>query len=186
MLVYLIVAPLLRRVAPALVRHAPEVLAVPARAAAPAAAQVRPAPEGEARTVAVALELGPADADVLEHVRSHELTSRTRLVLLHVVESAAGRYLGPETSDLEAREDQAMLQSIAADFRQRGIETEVRLGFGDPVRELARMVDESGAGLLIAGSHGHRLIQDLIYGATTSALRHLVHCPMLIVRQARP
>jgi manganese transport protein len=184
LLLYITLTPVLRRVAPALARRAPEVLPLPAGAAGAhgAAAQVRPAPVDEPlRTVAVALELGPADGAVLEHVRSQELTTRTRLVMLHVVESAAGRYLGPETSDLEAREDQAMLDGIADEFRSRGVATEVRLGYGSPAKELARLVNESGADLLITGSHGHRLLQDLIHGATTSGLRHLVRCPVLTV-----
>ena len=183
-LLYIVATPLLRRFAPALTHRTPEVAPMPADAGrSRSAAHVRPAAADEpARTVAVALELGPADTDVLEHVRSQELTSRTRLVLLHVVESAAGRYLGPETSDLEAREDNAMLDSIADEFRQRGIETETQLGFGDPTKELARLVNEAHADLVITGSHGHRLFQD---GATASGLRHLVRCPVLMVRQKK-
>jgi len=186
LLLYLALFPLLRRLAPTLARRAPEVLPLPAGAAGAhaAAAQVRPAPVGERlRTVAVALEFGPADGAVLEHVRSQELTTRTRLVLLHVVESAAGRYLGPETSDLETREDQAMLDSIAEEFRAGGVEAEARLGYGNPTRELARLVNESGADLVVTGSHGHRLLQDILYGATASGLRHLVRCPVLTVRR---
>ena len=108
-----------------------------------------------------------------------------QLLLLHVAESAASRYLGPESSDQEAREDLATLESIAETFRARGIPASARLGFGDVKSELARMVGEFDADLLVAGSHGHRLLQDLIHGATTSALRHRVQCPVLIVPQQR-
>ena len=133
------------------------------------------------RTVAVALELGPADAAVLEHVRAAELTTRTRVLLLHVVESAAGRYLGPESSDEEAREDRVALEAIAAELRAAGVEVQVELGYGSPVQELARMVNASGAELLVTGSHGHRILGDLIHGATVSGLRHLVRCRLLTV-----
>ena len=78
-----------------------------------------------------------------------------------------------------------MLDSIADEFRQRGIETETHLGFGDPTKELARLVNEARADLVITGSHGHRLFQDLLYGATASGLRHLVRCPVLMVRQRK-
>jgi manganese transport protein len=186
LLLYITLTPLLRRVAPALARRKPDVLPLPAGVAGAHAAEtlVRAALADEPmRLVAVALELGPADAAVLEHVRGQELTTRTRLVLLHVVESAAGRYLGPETSDLEAREDQAMLDSVAEEFRGLGVTAEVRLGYGNPTRELARLVNEAGADLLITGSHGHRLLQDLLFGATASGLRHLVRCPVLTVRE---
>ena len=188
LLLYIILAPALRRIAPALARRVPDVTPAPAGAAGPqTVAHVRPAPvEEPLRTVAVALELGPADGAVLDHVRATELTTRTRLVLLHVVESAAGRYLGPETSDLESREDEAALERIAEEFRSRGIPTEARLGFGNPAPELARLVNESGADLLITGSHGHRLLQDLVHGATASSLRHRVRIPVLTVPETRP
>jgi manganese transport protein len=186
LLLYIVLAPLLRRVAPALAPRPPD-LAPAAATASHAVAHVRSAAvEEPARTVAVALELGPADGAVLDHVRATELTTRTRLVLLHVVESAAGRYLGPETSDLESREDEAALERIAEEFRSRGIPTEARLGFGNPAPELARLVNESGADLLITGSHGHRLLQDLVHGATASSLRHRVRIPVLTVPETRP
>ena len=184
LLLYITLIPLLRRLSPALAPRAAEIEPLPAGAAGAhaVATGLRPALAGEpGRVVAVALELGAADAAVMEHVRRHELTTRTRIVLLHVVESAAGRYLGPETSDLESREDQAMLEDIAAELRSRGVPAEGRLGYGDPTRELARMVDALGADLLITGSHGHRLLGDLVHGATASGLRHLVRCPVLTV-----
>ena len=186
LLLYIIVAPVLGRFVPALLRRIPAL--EPALQPSWESARegpgelVRGVPAAEPwRTVAVALEMGPADGAVLEHVRGEELTTRTRLVLLHVVESAAGRYLGAETSDQESREDRAALETIAGEFRSLGIASEVRLGFGSPAPELARMVAETGADLLITGSHGHRLLGDLLHGATVSALRHLVRCPVLTV-----
>jgi manganese transport protein len=198
LLLYVTLVPLLGRLAPALVRRAAVPAAPPAAppVAAPAAADdggaasaipVRPAPAGAPwRTVAVALELGPADQAVLDHVRQTELTTRTRLVLLHVVESAAGRYLGPETSDLESREDRATLEAIAREVRAQGVEVEVQLGFGSPSSELARLVNEAGADLLVTGAHGHHLLGDLIHGATVSELRHHVRCPVLTVPGSGP
>jgi len=203
LLLYIIATPLLGRFAPSLLRKAPGLAPRPAAGAgegpapgpapmpvaapapAPAAARrelVRAVPDTEPwRTVAVALEMGSADAAVLDHVRNEELTTKTRLVLLHVVESAAGRYLGAEASDEESREDRSALEAIADRFRALGIASEVRLGFGSPAPELARMIEEARADLVITGSHGHRLIGDLFHGATISALRHLVRCRVLTV-----
>ena len=44
-------------------------------------------------------------------------------------------------------------------------------------RQLAAGVD-----LLITAAHGHRFFGDLLFGATVSALRHMVRCPVLSVR----
>jgi manganese transport protein len=137
------------------------------------------------RRVALALELGPADLPVLEHACSMPLPADAEIVLLHVAESAASRFLGRETSDLETREDLGALETMAADLRAAGIPTRVMLGNGDVKSELARMVKEIDADLLITGSHGHRFFGDLFLGATTSGLRHRVACPVLAIRARR-
>ena len=186
LLLYLALAPWIERVAPSLVRPSPE--RVPARLTLPRPELVTPPPAlaaGGPRRVAVALELGIADPAVIEHVRNMPLARDAQLVLLHIVESAAGRYLGPETGDAEAREDIATLESLADEFRALGRATSVKLGFGSVKPELARLVGEMDADLLITGAHGHRLLGDLLFGSTTSGLRHMVRCPVLTVRAAR-
>jgi manganese transport protein len=189
MLLYLILAPLIERVAPALVQPrlehvptGPSSQTHPKRAGVPRSMVGLPA--GPLRRVAVALELGPADPAVLEHVRTLVLDADGEVLLLHVVESAAGQYLGAEAADAEAREDRATLESLADEIRSRGQPARVRLGFGSVKPELARMVNEEEADLLVTGSHGHRLIGDLIHGSTISGLRHLVRCPVLTVPKA--
>jgi len=190
LLAYITALPLLRRFGPpwSWAPRVGESVAAPAvashDAAVPAPLPTPVAVTGH-RRIAVALELGAADHAVLEHLRRTVGADDTELLLLHVVESAASRYLGPETSDQEAREDLATLESVAESFRAHGITVTTRLGFGDVKSELARLVAELDADLLVAGSHGHRMFQDLIHGATTSALRHRVRCAVLIVPSDR-
>jgi manganese transport protein len=189
LLLYVVIEPLGRKLrvpgfgralepAPSIVaagsRRAPSIEAIEAPAA-PIARR-----DGTYRRVALALELGAADDPVLQHVRAH-LGQDVRLLLFHVVESAAGRYLGTETSDLESRGDRATLEAIARELRGQGFTAEAHLGYGDVKDELTRLVKETGADLLITGSHGHGLIGDLVFGATTSGLRHRVSCPVLTV-----
>jgi manganese transport protein len=134
------------------------------------------------RRIAVAVELGPTDTAVLEHVAGLPLPPGGEVVLLHVAESAASRYLGAESADLERREDQTALESHAAALRARGVPARVLLGFGDAKTELARMTNELNVDLLITGSHGHGVWGDIFFGSTVSALRHRVRCPVLTVR----
>ncbi|MGE5174956.1 MAG: Nramp family divalent metal transporter [Hyphomicrobiales bacterium] len=141
--------------------------------------------EGGPRRVAVALEIGGADDAVIEHLAGMALPGDAEIVLMHVAESAASRYLGVESSDQESREDTETLEHLAEHLRHLGFDARVLLGNGDVKAELARMVRETGADLLITGSHGHRLFGDLFLGATVSGLRHRVACPVLTVRPIR-
>jgi manganese transport protein len=185
LLAYVVLAPWLRRVVPALVPQAME--PAPATAAAAGlervvAPRAAAAPAPSYRRIAVALEMGPADAVVMEHLRALARPG-TEVVLIHVAESAASRYLGPDSSDEESREDQEALEALAQRLRGMGLRPEVRLGHGDAKAELARLVNEANADLLITGSHGHRLIGDLLHGATASGVRHMVRCPVLTIPQ---
>ncbi|MCC6652117.1 MAG: Nramp family divalent metal transporter [Candidatus Eisenbacteria bacterium] len=133
------------------------------------------------RRIAVALELGGSDDSVLDFLHALELRPGAELVLIHVVESAASRYLGEQSRDAESLEDEAALSRIADAFRERGVTAHVRLGHGEAKSEIARLVREIGAELLVTGSHGHSGLRDVVYGATVSAVRHLVECPVLTV-----
>ncbi|HEX3527744.1 MAG TPA: Nramp family divalent metal transporter [Thermoanaerobaculia bacterium] len=134
------------------------------------------------KRVALALELGRADQAVIDHVRTMPLPAKAEVLLLHVAESAASRYLGAESRDQEAREDQVALDALAAELQAHGLKTRVLLGYGEVKSELARLVNASGVDLLITGAHGHRWLGDLVFGATVSSLRHMVRCPVLSVR----
>jgi manganese transport protein len=186
LLVVIAAMPLLRRLrlVPLPVRHMPVPAAFASRATAPGSTS-RIIAEGGPRRMALALELGPADAAVLEHVRGMALPRDVEIVLMHVAESAASRYLGPETLDEESREDLAALEQLADDLRATGLRAGVMLGNGDVKTELTRMVGASRADLLITGSHGHRLLGDLFLGSTASGLRHRVSCPVLTIRGSR-
>jgi manganese transport protein len=188
LLVVVTLLPLLRRLLPQLarlpVRVGPGMPALPMLAERSTGTRVLSAVGP--RRVALALELGIADAEVLEQVHGMALPADVRVLLMHVAESAASRYLGQETLDEESRTDLATLERLAGELRVFGIETDVLLGNGDVKTELARMVREWGADLLITGSHGHRLLGDLFLGSTASGLRHRVSCPVLTIRSRRP
>jgi manganese transport protein len=45
-----------------------------------------------------------------------------------------------------------------------------------------KAVIEAGIDMLIMGSHGHRGLDDLVFGQTVSAVRHALDIPVLVVR----
>src|SRR5262245_18816653 len=133
LLLYVTFAPLLGRIAPRWARARAE--APPAAPVVPVAELASPVPAPAIperfRRIAVALEMGPADAAVLDHVNRLAVAGESEVVLLHVTESAASRVLGQETSDEESREDERALEALAEQFRRRGLRAGVMLGHGD-------------------------------------------------------
>jgi manganese transport protein len=97
------------------------------------------------------------------------------------VESVPARIYEQESDDLETRKDKEHLDFYAKELKERGFNTEAKLGFGSRAKEIIRLVKESGAEMLIIGAHGHSGIKDLIYGETIESVRHELKIPVLVV-----
>ena len=138
------------------------------------------------RCIAVAIDFSSADPAVLSHALSQaRATGRgARLLLMHVVESGAARVLGQEQQDKEARSDEQRINLYCDEFINLGVDAQCMLGFGDPVEELARLVEAHSPDLLIMGGHGHGLVGDWVHGTTVDRLRHRTRVPILVIPAA--
>ena len=72
--------------------------------------------------IGVALEHTPADAEILNRALSLAQThaAPSDLVLLHVVDTAMTRVLGPETADRESEADERYLSDLVESLHDRG------------------------------------------------------------------
>ena len=85
-------------------------------------------------------------------------------------------------SDREAVDDATNLEHYAIKLREAGYTAKAVVGQGSPVEAIATLVNKSEAELLVMGSHGHRGLKDLLFGATVDAVRHRVKVPVLVVK----
>jgi manganese transport protein len=99
-----------------------------------------------------------------------------------VVDSAPTQVYSGDIYDEHTRDDEQYLLEIAAELRAAGVAVEIELAFGDPARELGTFVARHKVDLLVMGSHGHRLLGDLLWGETVDPVRHRVDIPVLVVR----
>ena len=132
------------------------------------------------RHIAVALDFSGHDEKLLAHAISQG-GKAGRYLLIHVVESASARMLGKESDDLETRKDQERLDRYGAVLNEKGFQYHAMLGFRHRSREIARIVMEQQADMLVIGSHGHRGLKDFIYGETVNAVRHELKIPVLVI-----
>lgn len=140
-----------------------------------------PEPAPPFTKIGAALDFGPATPEVLARAAAMASAAGCRLVLIHVVESAASRALGGEAADRESIEDLARLQRYAVDLGRYDVDAETVLGYGSPVRALPGIVREHGIDLLVVGAHGHRGIADVVHGSTINELRHRLDIAVLVV-----
>jgi manganese transport protein len=130
--------------------------------------------------IAIALDFTTKDEKIIAHAL-HQGNPATEYTLIHIVESAAAKLLGGATGDMETQDDAAQLENYVHQLQERGIKASAKLGFRNRNAEIVRLVKESGAELLVVGSHGHTGLKDYIHGETINVVRHEVKIPVLII-----
>jgi len=134
------------------------------------------------RNIGVALGRDDGDAVVVSQALTVAQAEKALLTLIHVVDSVPAQVYTEDVYDAHTRDDEQYLMEIAEEIRALGVAVEIELLHGDPVRELAAFATRQGLDMLVVGSHGHRMLGDLLFGQTVDPLRHRVDIPVLVAR----
>jgi manganese transport protein len=102
--------------------------------------------------------------------------------LIHVVETAAARYLGNSVLDYETQSDAENLEKYRTNLKELGYHATAHIGYGGTVTAIVEITKQNNLELLVMGAHGHQGLKDLILGTTVNSVRHKVTIPVLIVR----
>jgi len=130
--------------------------------------------------IAVALDYSVNDEKLLSYAIGQGKENSSYL-LLHIVESAAAKLFGKESDDFETEQDATKMNFYVTQLKAKGFKVEGKLGFRNRVKEIARIVNENNADMLVIGAHGHTALKDFIYGETVNAVRHELRIPVLVV-----
>jgi nucleotide-binding universal stress UspA family protein len=133
-------------------------------------------------TILVTLGATASDRAVIEHILPLARLCHSHVVLLHVCDGWAARKFGDQAVSPEITEDHAYLEQTLREFQAGGIDARTEIRYGDPKREILKWVGENPCDLIAMGTHGHRLIGDLVWGATASHVQHRVDVPVLLIR----
>ena len=134
------------------------------------------------KKVGLALE-GKRDKDEQIYNGSIDLirSMNAEVYLINIVQSVTGRFMGELVADKDAFEMNEYLNTFAEKFKAEGIPSQIIIGGGEPKEEIIRIAKKENLELLIAGSHGHKFISDIIYGSTIEGVRHGVQLPVLAI-----
>ena len=132
--------------------------------------------------IGVALQHAAGDAVIVSAAVAEARVHRARLTLLHVVDAPGTILLGRESWSLHGAEDETYLESLTREIEERDLPVESLLLHGRPPEEIVKAVIEAGIDMLVMGSHGHRGLDDLVFGQTVSAVRHALNIPVMVVR----
>ena len=139
------------------------------------------------KKILVALENGWADQTLLSHVEPLAKLLGSELLLVHVADGWAARSFDQlklkESEEMLA--DQRYLDETANAIRGRGLNVSGKLALGNPPTEIIKAAQAEHCDLIAMGTHGHKLIGDIIHGSTVHEVRHGTDIPMLLVRAAK-
>jgi manganese transport protein len=133
-----------------------------------------------ASRIAIALDFSVSDEKLIAYAIAQGNT-KAQYILLHVVESVSASYSGAASDDDETRKDRNRLESYALQLQQMGYTVDAYLGYRTRVKEIVRIVKDTGADMLVMGAHRHTGLKDYIFGETIEAVRHSLSIPVLIV-----
>lgn len=139
-------------------------------------------PPPPCRKIAVAIEAASTDELLLRQAIDAAVHHNAELLLVHVADGVMPRYWREQAEDFEIRGSEQYLQRVAAGVRALGQDARAIMGYGNPPDEIVRIVNAEQADLLIMGTHGHRFLKDIIFGATANRVRHKIKCPVFMVR----
>jgi len=154
---------------------------------APAAFTAMPAPAAAGiplyHSILVPLDHTERDRGAVAHAAAMARAYGGKIHLLHVEEGVTSQMFGQLASTAEVEAGARYVEDIVAGLRGQGLEAEGRIAHSnDPKQEIVKAARALKPDLLVMGAHGHRGIQDLVYGQTINAVRHAVDVPLLIVK----
>ncbi len=114
----------------------------------------------------------------------------SRLIVLHVLDEPAAldpMFRGEVPLELlRGRMEQYVREEMESFLKAHfdgvaGVET--RTASGVPYREIIREARESGAGLIVIGTHGRTGVERVLFGSTAEKVVRMAPCPVLSVRE---
>jgi manganese transport protein len=131
--------------------------------------------------IVAAVDFSNIDNEVIRYALSMA-GANSKILIIHVVESAGALVYGSETTDYETIHDKGLLGQYQSQVQALGYDTSVHLGFGNPKTIIPQKVNEFNADLLLMGAHGHAGIKDIVFGSIVNKVRHRVNIPVMLVK----
>lgn len=145
----------------------------------------------EFKTIFVTTDFSPCADYAVEYAAALAKRLGATVHLGHVVDTGYLTYaalygqslmVDPDVESVE-KAAQGHLDEVKARLENQGLTVEARLTRGTPVPELLKMAQESGAAILVTGTHGHTGFDKFLFGSTCEKLIRQSPVPVLAVRQ---
>jgi nucleotide-binding universal stress UspA family protein len=136
-----------------------------------------------------AVDFFPASEAALLYATSLARNYDAELHVLHVIPPVSSVFASDKhTGELVKKADedsQFRLEAVAKTAEASGVRTTFEIRFGEVDQEIINGIDEQGADLIVAGTHGRRGFQHWLMGSVCERLLRKVSIPILTVANAK-
>lgn len=141
-------------------------------------------------TILVPLDGSMRAEAILPHVEELAHRYDAEVVLLRVIEltppigAAERAYIMLRQRELnrQEKEAEAYLAGLQGVFREKGIRTRTRIGYGPVVEAIIHAAERDQADLIAIASHGRSGLSQVFYGSVAAGLLQRIDRPLLLVR----
>jgi manganese transport protein len=131
--------------------------------------------------IGISIDFSKNDTDSIRH-GIMQGGKKATYTLIHIVETAGARYYGGQVMDRETQSDVDNLDQYVTALHKLGYKANAKIGYGIAASEIAQIIKDEKIDFVVMGSHGHKVIKDLIFGTTVNKVRHKVNVPVLVVK----
>ena len=135
------------------------------------------------RKILVPLDHSEKDRRAIAHALAFASQHNSQILLMHVEEDVTSQLYGTLASTSEVEAGSLYLSQIAKELAGKSIQSEIVIRHSkNPAEEIISVAKQQKPDLIIMGSHGHKLLGDLVRGHTINHVRHALDIPLLIVK----
>ena len=125
-----------------------------------------------------------ADA-AFQVVKRLKAAGAQEVIVLHVQDERVMKQRSQEQLAEFDRHDTERLEALCIALRLFGLPARPVLRHGIPFKETLALADETNTSLIVLGSHGRSVVQEMLAGSTFENVARLSHQPVLVVRPQR-
>lgn len=145
-------------------------------------------------TILVPLDGSERAEKILPYVEELALARGSKLILLEVVEPSAYLvgsyetmpYFSQDMAVSVMKEAKSYLETVAGDYRARGLEVTTMVKHGLVVRTILEIADEEQVDLIAMASHGRTGLGRVFYGSVAAGILQQADRPILLIRSDDP
>jgi nucleotide-binding universal stress UspA family protein len=143
------------------------------------------------KTLLVSIDFSPISQKVVDKAGELAAGLDAKIILFNVMEPVAAYVpvgaamdvitapIPVEPPDLELVREQ--LEKFAKPLRERPLSIESLVVEGLPAEEILRKARETGASMIVLGSHGHGAVYHLFSGSVVTAVLHQSEIPVTVI-----